>query len=75
MGSETGAENLRLFRGEGVFSLATREGALKFDPGELGQEENVVFGGGGDTVDPGGADFWDVPFGNRAGVEEVVVYH
>ena len=75
MGLEAGDEDLSLFRGECVFTLAAGDGALKFDPSKLGQKENVVFGRGGDTVDPRGADFWDVPFGNRAGVEKVVIYH
>ena len=75
MSLELGTEDLRLFRGEGVFTLAAGDGALKFNPSKLGQKENVVFGRGGDTVDPRGVDFWDVPFGNRASVEKVVIYH
>ena len=75
MGLEAGAEDLSLFTGECVFTLAAGDGALKFNPSKLAKEQGVFGDWIGDGVDPGGADFWDVPFGDRAGVEKVVIYH
>jgi len=55
--------------------LATGDGALKFDPSELAEEEGVFGGGDGDAVNLGSSDFRDIPFGEGTGVEEIVIYH
>jgi len=49
--------------GECAFTLAAGDGALKFAPSKLAEEQGVFGGGVRDAVNPGSADFWDVPFG------------